>query len=80
MTTMTKPASLAMAAALIAGAALAQEASFSATDANGDGVVTLSEFQAAFPEATAEQFAAADGDGDGDGALTAAEFATLIGG
>ncbi|PJA59699.1 MAG: calcium-binding protein, partial [Rhodobacterales bacterium CG_4_9_14_3_um_filter_71_31] len=44
------------------------------------GVVTLSEFQAAFPEATAEQFAAADGDGDGDGALTAAEFATLIGG
>lgn len=78
MTTNFKTASLAMAAALITGAALAQEASFSATDANGDSVVTLSELQAAFPEASAEQFAVADA--NADGALTAEEFATLVAG
>jgi len=78
MTTTFKTASLTMAAALIAGAALAQGASFSATDADGDGAVTLSELQAAFPEATAEQFAVADA--NADGVLTADEFATLVAG
>lgn len=78
MTTNFKTASLTMAAALLAGAAMAQGASFSATDADGDGAVTLTELQAAFPEASAEQFAVADA--NADGALTADEFASLVAG
>lgn len=79
MNTLMKPILAAAAiAALGAGWALAQDSRFTAADASGDGVVTLSELQAAFPDATAEQFAAADA--NGDGALTPDEFATLVAG
>lgn len=36
-----------------------------AMDADGDGNVTLEEAQAAYPDMTAETFAALDADGDG---------------
>lgn len=42
-------------------------------DADGDGNVTMDELQAAFPEATADQFAAMDT--DADGVLNAEEVA-----
>lgn len=37
----------------------------SAMDTNGDGYVTMSEFQQVMPEATAEIFTTADANGDG---------------
>jgi Ca2+-binding EF-hand superfamily protein len=50
-------------------AALAQDA----IDADGDGMVTMSEFQDAMPDAEAGTFSQADT--DGDGALSADEIA-----
>lgn len=61
-----------------AGWTLAQDVKFAAADTNGSGMVSLSEFQAALPDATAERFAAADA--DGDGALTRDEFSALTSG
>ena len=50
-------------------AALAQDA----MDADGDGMVTMTEFQDAMPDAKAGTFSQADT--DGDGALSADEIA-----
>ncbi|WP_417726696.1 EF-hand domain-containing protein [Roseovarius sp.] len=63
-------ASLAIAMSL---PAVARAGEFSAMDADGDGYVTMSEFQQAMPEATAEIFTAADA--NADGALTDEEVA-----
>lgn len=51
----------------------AQAADFAAMDANGDGYLTMSEFQTALPETPAEAFMAADT--NADGALSAEELA-----
>ncbi len=45
----------------------------SALDTNGDGLVTMEEVQAAYPEVTADVFASMDA--DADGALNDAEIA-----
>lgn len=50
-------------------------------DTNGDGVMTLDEVQAVFPEVTAEVFATADTDADGalsDEEMVAAQEAGTI--
>ncbi len=50
-------------------------------DANEDGLLSLEEVQAVYPEVTAEQFAAADLNGDGaleDAEVTAAQEAGLL--
>ncbi len=68
-------------AALVAFGAswtLAQDARFADADTNSSGMVSLSEFQAALPDATMDQFTAADA--DGDGALTADEFSAVVSG
>ena len=52
-------------------ATLALSAPGWAQDADGDGNVTLEEFQEAYPDLTAESFASMDT--DGDGVLSAAE-------
>ncbi|MGX0976977.1 Ca2+-binding EF-hand superfamily protein [Roseovarius sp. MBR-51] len=53
--------------------AVALAGEFSSMDADGDGYVTMSEFQQAMPEATADTFTAVDA--DADGALTEDEMA-----
>jgi hypothetical protein len=45
-------------------------------DANGDGAVTMSEFQDAYPDAEAGTFSALDT--DADGALSEAEIAAAV--
>lgn len=66
----------AAAAALTASAAFAQDAdmeiTFDALDADGNGVLSLEEVQAAAPDVTAEAFA--EYDEDGDEALNEDEF------
>lgn len=50
-------------------------------DANEDGMLSLEEVQAVYPEVTAEQFAAADLNGDGqleDAEVSAAQEAGVI--
>lgn len=72
---------LATTAAVLALAAPTWAASVSELDANGDGVVTIDEMQAAYPEITAEEFAAVDTNADGavdDEELSAAEEAGLL--
>lgn len=49
---------------------------FSAMDADGDGYVTMSEFQQVIPDATAETFTTADA--NSDGALSAEEVAAAV--
>jgi len=63
----------AAAAALTAGAALAD--TFEQADADGDGAVTLTEARAMMPDLTVQAFVNADA--DGDGGLDPAEFDTL---
>lgn len=67
------PAVFALTLALPA-AALANE--FSAMDADGDGYVTMTEFQEAIPDAEADTFTAADA--DADGALSEEEVAAAV--
>ena len=67
---------------LLAAAALSAPA-FAATEAdtNADGVLTIDEVQAAFPEVTAETFSAMDVNADGaldDDEVVAAQSAGLI--
>ena len=52
----------------LAAPAFAQDA----MDTDGDGTVTMEELQAAYPEATSDNFLAMDT--DGDGALSAEEL------
>jgi hypothetical protein len=40
-------------------------ADISAMDTNGDGLLTMDEVQAAYPEVTADQFSQIDSNGDG---------------
>lgn len=49
-----------------------QAADFATMDANGDGYVTMSEFQTALPETPAEAFMSADA--NADGTITAEEL------
>lgn len=67
------------AAALTAGTfgavAIAQDASFGAADANGDGVVSFDEAFAVYPGLTQDVFNQADS--NGDGSLDDIEFAGL---
>jgi len=52
---------------------LALAADFAAMDANGDGFITMSEFQQAMPEVPSEAFMEADA--NADGALSEEELA-----
>lgn len=56
--------------------AMAFASDLSAMDTNGDGYVTMSEFQQGMPEATAEIFTTADT--NGDGALSEDEVAAAV--
>lgn len=71
---MTKPFTATSLAIAIFLPAAAQAADFASIDANGDGAVSMSEFQTAMPEAPSDAFTAADT--DADGALSDEEFAT----
>ncbi|WP_308915996.1 EF-hand domain-containing protein [Jannaschia sp. LMIT008] len=62
--------------AAIAALAMAAPALAQTLDADADGNVTLEEFQAAYPDETADTFASLDG--DGDGVLSAAEVQAAI--
>ena len=70
---MTKVATLALMALTVPALAMAQ----SSADANGDGVLTLDEVQAVYPDVTADSFAGmdlnADGALDGDEVAAAQE-------
>jgi len=68
---MTKYAALTVLAAL-AFPALAMGQSASALDTNGDGVLTIDEVQASFPEVTSDMFTTMDL--NADGALDAEEI------
>ena len=57
----------------LTGAALAMSEANSAADANGDGVLTIDEVQASFPDVTSDAFTAMDL--NADGALDANEVA-----
>lgn len=60
----------------LTGGAFAQALDFNSLDANGDGVISMEELQAAIPDLTPESFAMLDT--DADGALSAEEFAALM--
>ncbi|RKF16993.1 EF-hand domain-containing protein [Roseovarius spongiae] len=68
---MTKFIALAIGLGALAQAAVAQSAT--EIDANGDGLMTLEEVQAVFPDVTADAFSQADA--NGDGALDDSEMA-----
>ena len=77
MTRMTKTLALSM--FLAPGVALAMTAA--EVDANGDGMLTVDEVQAVFPDVTAEEFSAMDLNADGgldDGEVQAAQEAGLL--
>lgn len=69
---MTKSIASVAALSLLITPVLAMGAGASETDANGDGLVTIEEVQAVYPDVTAESFSALDV--DGDGALNAEEM------
>lgn len=64
---MFKFIALALGMGALATSAFAQD-----VDANGDGLMTMDEIQAAYPDMTAEQFSQIDT--NGDGAIDNAEF------
>ena len=61
-------------ALLLAVPAIAQGMDFGTLDANGDGFVTMAEFQAAAPDLSVDAFMQADA--NSDGALNQEELAT----
>ncbi|MDQ2088830.1 hypothetical protein [Marimonas arenosa] len=69
---MTKSLASVAALSLLITPVLAMTATASETDANGDGLITIEEVQAVYPDVTAEAFSAMDI--DGDGALDADEM------
>lgn len=79
---MTKTTTYAALFALgLAGAALAMSDNAAAVDANGDGVLTIDELQAVFPEVTTDSFSVMDLNADGaldDAEITAAEEAGIM--
>ncbi|MFX0540415.1 EF-hand domain-containing protein [Roseovarius sp. S4756] len=75
---MTKYIALALGMGAMATTAFAE---MSAMDTNADGMLTMEEVQAAYPDMTAEQFSEIDSNGDGavdDAELTAATDAGLL--
>jgi hypothetical protein len=80
MTRTTKPAAAcgltAAVAAFIGTAALAAAPAFQSVDIDGDGALSWPEAQAAMPELTDADFAAADA--DGDGLLSPEEYAAAF--
>ncbi len=75
---MTKFIALALGMGAMATTAFAD---VSAMDVNGDGLLTMDEVQAAYPEVTADQFSQIDTNGDGavdDAEMTAAQEAGLM--
>ena len=75
---MTKFIALALGMGAMATTAFAD---VSAMDTNGDGLLTMDEVQASYPEVTADQFSQVDINGDGavdDAELTAAQEAGLM--
>ncbi|MFX0547357.1 EF-hand domain-containing protein [Roseovarius sp. S1116L3] len=75
---MTKYIALALGMSAMATTAFAD---MSAMDTNADGMLTMDEVQAAYPDMTAEQFSEIDSNGDGavdDAELTAAKDAGLL--
>lgn len=71
-----KPIMISLAAAVaLAGAAFAQ-GDASAIDANGDGMMSMEEMQAAYPDLTEETFNAIDA--NGDGSIDADELSAAI--
>ncbi|MCY6383083.1 hypothetical protein [Hoeflea prorocentri] len=67
---------LAMGFTAFSMAAYAQTVDFATADADGNGVVTMEEAQAAMPDVSPDAVAAADS--DGDGVLTVSEYEALI--
>lgn len=66
---------------VLAFPAYAMSQSASEIDANGDGVLTMDEVQAALPDITSETFAAMDQNADGaldEGEVSAAQGAGLM--
>lgn len=70
---MTKPVTATSLAIALFLPVAAQAADFASMDANGDGYVSMPEFQTALPETPADAFMAADT--NADGALSAEELA-----
>lgn len=65
----------------VAGTAFAMSDNAAAVDTNGDGILTIDELQAVFPEVTTDSFSALDLNADGaldDAEITAAEEAGLM--
>ena len=76
---MTK--TLAYALGLSALASTAAFADMASVDANADGMVTMEEAQAAYPDMTADQFSQIDANGDGaidDSEMTEAQETGLL--
>lgn len=77
MTYLTKTAAL----TLFLAPSLAFAMTAAEVDANGDGLLSVAEVQAVFPDVTAEQFSAMDLNADGgldDGEVEAAQEAGLM--
>ncbi|WP_299874999.1 hypothetical protein [uncultured Sulfitobacter sp.] len=77
MTYLTKTAAL----TLFLAPSLALAMTAAEVDANGDGLLSVAEVQAVFPDVTAEQFSAMDLNADGgldDGEVEAAQEAGLM--
>lgn len=79
---MTKTLRLtAIAATALCIPAYAMGASVAEVDANGDGILSVAEVQAVYPDVTTDQFAAMDLNADGaldDGEVLAAQEAGLM--
>ncbi len=69
---MTKFIAILIGMGALATSAVAMGDTFADMDTNGDGLLTIEEMQAAYPELTAEQFSELDT--SGDGALDEAEL------
>ncbi|MFD2738714.1 hypothetical protein ACFSUD_03940 [Sulfitobacter aestuarii] len=79
MTHLTKAAALGMILLGLPAYAAGEDAG--TLDANGDGMVSVTEVQAVYPEITAEQFSTMDLNGDGaldEAEMTAASDAGLM--
>ncbi|WP_371223836.1 EF-hand domain-containing protein [Roseovarius sp. 2305UL8-3] len=62
---MTKFIALMLGAGVVASAAIAMGDSVVEVDANGDGLMTIDEVRAVFPDVTTQAFAAVDTNDDG---------------
>jgi len=62
---MTKFIVLVLGLGMLANSAIAMGEAVAELDANGDGMLSVSEVQAAYPEISAETFSEVDSNGDG---------------